>query len=94
MLWLAAIAALAPVVVPFLFLIGRALGGGSRALETIVSGRTLELVADTAALVAAVSASAAVIGVGAAWLTEHTDLRGRRWWRVAVALPLWCCPPT
>ena len=36
--------ALAPVVVPFLFLLGRAAGGGSTAFDTIVSGRTLELV--------------------------------------------------
>ena len=39
-------------------------------------------------LVAVVSISAAIIGVGAAWLTARTDLTGRKWWRVVVALPL------
>jgi iron(III) transport system permease protein len=88
LLWLAAVAALAPVVIPFLFLLGRAAGGGSTAVDTLLSGRTLELVWSTAILVVAVSALAGVIGVGAAWLTERTDLPGRRIWRVVVALPL------
>jgi iron(III) transport system permease protein len=35
-----------------------------------------------------VTATAAVIGVAAAWLTERTTLRGRPVWRVVVALPL------
>jgi len=88
LLWLAAAAALAPVVVPFLFLVGRAIGGGATAIDTVVSGRTLELILNTATLVAAVAFAAATIGVGAAWLTERTELRGRRAWRVFVALPL------
>jgi iron(III) transport system permease protein len=88
LLWLAAIAALAPVVIPFLFLLWRAAGGGSTAIDTVFSARTLELVWSTGALVVAVSALAAVIGVGTAWLTERTDLPGRRVWRVVVALPL------
>lgn len=88
LLWLAAAAALAPVFIPFLFLVGRAAGGGSKALDTILSNRTAELLLDTAVLVIVVSLSAAVIGVGAAWLTERTDLTGRKWWRVVVALPL------
>lgn len=87
-LWLAAVAALAPVVIPFVFLIGRATGGGSTAIDTLVSGRTVQLIVNTSLLVVAVSAGAAAIGVGAAWLTERTDLRGRRIWRVVVALPL------
>ncbi len=87
-LWIVATLALAPAVVPFAFLIGRALGGGAKALDTVFSGRTAELILNTAGLVLAVSFSAAVIGVGAAWITERTDLPGRRWWRVAVALPL------
>jgi len=88
LLWVAAGVALAPVVVPFGFLVGRAVAGGSTALKTIASGRTIELLANTALLVAVVSASAAAVGVGAAWLTERTDLPGRKWWRVVVTLPL------
>jgi iron(III) transport system permease protein len=88
LLWVAAVAALIPVVIPFLFLIGRALGGGSTALDTILSTRTLELVANTTLLVVTVATAAATIGVGAAWVTERTNLAGRRIWRVLVALPL------
>ncbi len=88
LLWIAAALALAPVIVPFGFLVGRAASGGSKALDTVLSGRTLELMVSTLLLVAIVSISAATIGVGAAWLTERTDLAGRKWWRVMVALPL------
>jgi iron(III) transport system permease protein len=87
-LWAAAIIALAPVVIPFLLLIARAFGGGSTAIETITSSRTLDLVLNTVALVVSVSAASATIGVTAAWLTERTNLRGRTVWRVLVALPL------
>ena len=88
LLWVAAVAALAPVVVPFGFLIGRAVGGGATALDTVLSTRTVELILNTSTLVVAVATAAAAIGVGAAWLTERTDLPGRRVWRVLVALPL------
>lgn len=88
LLWIAVVVALAPVIVPFGFLVGRAAAGGSKALETVLSGRTIELMVSTLLLVAIVSISAATIGVGAAWLTERTDLAGRKWWRVIVALPL------
>lgn len=87
-LWVVATLALAPAVVPFVFLVGRAAGGGSKAFDTVFSGRTADLVMNTAGLVAAVSLTAAVVGVGAAWLTERTNLPGRKWWRVVVALPL------
>ena len=33
-------------------------------------------------------AACVVLGVSAAWLVERTDLPGRRWWRVILALPL------
>jgi iron(III) transport system permease protein len=87
-LWAAALAVLTPVAVPFALIVGRALTAGATAVDTIVSGRTLELIADTAILVVAVAAAAGAIGVGAAWLTERTDLPARRLWRVLVALPL------
>ena len=29
-----------------------------------------------------------VLGVGGAWLVERTDLRGHRWWALALAAPL------
>ena len=86
--WIVAAAVLAPALAPFLMLFGRALGGGAEALQTVLSTRTLRLTANTIALIAAVTAAASVIGIAAAWLTERTDVPGRRLWRVLVALPL------
>ncbi len=39
-------------------------------------------------LCAVVSVLAAIVGTGAAWLTERTALRARRLWTVALVLPL------
>ena len=86
--WLAAAVVLAPALIPFVALVTRVTAAGSRSLEIAVSGRTAELVLNTTQLVALVTLSAAVIGVGAAWLTERTDLPGRGVFRVAAALPL------
>jgi len=87
-LWFPAVLALVPTVVPFGFLVGRVLAEGTAAADVVLSAGTARLVANTALLVVLVVATSAVIGVGAAWLTERTDLPGRRFWRVAVALPL------
>ncbi|MDX1690400.1 MAG: iron ABC transporter permease [Acidimicrobiia bacterium] len=87
-LWLAAAAILAPALVPFGMLLARTLANAGRAVGIAVSARTLELVVNSAILVLSVSASAAAIGIGAAWLTERTDIPFRRLWRVIAALPL------
>lgn len=87
-LWGAALVALVPVLVPFGFLVSRLTGSGSRFFSIALSAETGRLAISTAVLVALVAVSTAVIGVGAAWLTERTDLPGRRLWRVLVALPL------
>ena len=87
-LWIAPVLALIPALVPCAFLIGRVLASGSAIGEVVLSPQTGRLIGNTALLVTLVVASTAVIGIGAAWLTEATDLPGRRWWRVVVALPL------
>ncbi|MGH9072813.1 MAG: ABC transporter permease [Acidimicrobiales bacterium] len=46
------------------------------------------LLVHTVSLVAAVTAACAVVGTGAAWCVERTDLPGRRWWAPALAVPL------
>ncbi|NUP46339.1 MAG: iron ABC transporter permease [Catenulispora sp.] len=46
------------------------------------------LVWHTVELTAAVTSACVVIGFGAAYLLERTDLPGRRWWMVLLALPL------
>jgi iron(III) transport system permease protein len=63
-------------------------GSADLALETIWRDRTLELLLRSLGLAAAVTAAAILIAVPAAWLTSRTDLPGRRFWAVALALPL------
>ncbi|MBI5157821.1 MAG: iron ABC transporter permease, partial [Acidimicrobiia bacterium] len=87
-LWVAPALALLPALIPFAFLMGRVLGSGSRLSDIVLSSQTTRLLVNTGLLVGLVVATAAVIGIGAAWLTERTDLRGRRLWRVVVMLPL------
>jgi iron(III) transport system permease protein len=58
------------------------------AWETIWDARTLELVARSAGLAAAVTATAIAIAVPLAWLTARTDLPGRRVWATLATLPL------
>ena len=61
-------------------------GGGQ--LATIASRSTLEPLWRTIQLGFLVSVAAAFIGTGLAWLTTRTDLPLRRFWRIAVPLPL------
>jgi len=71
--------------VPAAFVLWRTLrlGALSDALDEIPAplSRTVQLAV-------LVSASAAVLGTGLAWLTTRTDLPGRRAWRVVLLLPL------
>ncbi len=87
-LWVAAVAVLVPVVAPLIVLVGRVIGAGSSAWEVLFSARTLELVLQTLALTAAVTATSLAVGLTTAWLTVRTDLPARRLWSVLVSLPL------
>jgi iron(III) transport system permease protein len=84
----AAAGAVALVSLPLAYLVIRTAGGGADAWEVLGRGRTLELVAQTAVLVGAVTVAAVGVGVPLAWLVTRTDLPGRRFWAVAAALPL------
>lgn len=87
-LWLPVVLVLVPGMVPIAGLVARVVGATDDALALARSARTLALVWNTVLLIVVVTASAAAIGVAAAWLTERTDLRGRPMWRVLAALPL------
>jgi iron(III) transport system permease protein len=84
--WLAALAVLAPTMVPPLTLLAQVIGGGVGSAVSL--GRLAELLAGTVALTVAVTATALAIGTATAWLTTRTDLPGRRFWMVTAALPL------
>ena len=47
-----------------------------------------ELLLNTLALIACVTAACGIIGTAAAWAVERTDLPGRRFWAVLAVVPL------
>ncbi|MGW1072101.1 ABC transporter permease [Streptomyces sp. NPDC002537] len=84
-----ALATVAVVASPLAFVGGQAVQAGWGQARRLL-GRPLiaTLLWHTVALAAAVTLTTAVTGFGAAYLIERTDLPGRRWWTVALALPL------
>ena len=88
LLWVIAAAVLLPALVPVGGLLVRVAGSASDAIDVALSGRTFRLALNTGVLITLVTAAGATLGIGAAWLTERTDLPGRRVWRVLAALPL------
>lgn len=62
--------------------------GWAEAWQTLSQPRTLEILGNTLGLAVAVTAASALIAVPLAWLTTSTDLPGKRFWAVIVALPL------
>ncbi len=88
LLWAAAVAVVALVTLPLVYLVVRASSGGVDAWSVLGRHRLLELVGQTALLVGAVTGAAVAVGVPLAWLVARTDLPGRRFWSLAAALPL------
>ena len=76
------------MLLPLVYLVIRAAGGGADAWSVLGRRGTAETVLKTIALVGGVTASSLLIGVPLAWLVSRTDLPGRRLWAVAAALPL------
>lgn len=62
--------------------------GPSEAWDLLVRPRVGELLSNTVRLVLGGMALSAVLGTGAAWLVERTDLPGRRAWHVLLVAPL------
>ncbi|MGA4508371.1 ABC transporter permease [Propionibacteriaceae bacterium G1746] len=83
----AAVAAL--ILLPLVVVVGQALGlGWARAGEFLFRPRIGELLGHTAALMASTLPLTLVIGVGAAWLVERTDLPLAGFWRTMMLAPL------
>jgi iron(III) transport system permease protein len=87
-MWPLALAMIVPALIPVLFLGGRIVGSSGTTWETLATARTAGLLLRSVVFTAAVTASAAAIGVAAAWLTKRSDVGGRRIWTVLVSLPL------
>ncbi len=84
----AALVVAALALVPFVYLIVRALGADEDALRLAFRGRTVELLVNTLGLSVAVGVGAAAIGVPTGWLTARTDMPGRRLLAILVVVPL------
>jgi iron(III) transport system permease protein len=79
----------AVLLVPLAFLLIEAAGAGVRQVASLVDRQlTEQLLWNTIRLSVVVTALCAVIGTGAAWLTERTNLPGRRVWAVLLVVPL------
>jgi iron(III) transport system permease protein len=89
--WLLPTAALVALVLilPVAFLLVEAHAAGVSAVGGLIARPlTAQLLWNTVRLGVTVTAACAVIGTGAAWLTERTDLPGRRVWAVLIVVPL------
>jgi iron(III) transport system permease protein len=74
-------------LLPVWYLVVRA-GSLAEVWEVLGTVSTLRLTIRSLVLTGLVTVLATAIGVGAAWLVARTDLPGRRFWAVAMVLPL------
>lgn len=80
------------VALPLIYIFIRAAEADLAAWERLLQARLWLLMGNTLILVLAVTAGALVTGTSMAWLTERTDLPGRKVFRWMLALPL-AIPP-
>jgi iron(III) transport system permease protein len=80
------------VAIPLVYIFFRAATGGQEVWIRLAQTRLLGLLANTLFLAGAVTLGTLVVGVSMAWLTERTDLPGRRAWRWLLSIPL-AIPP-
>jgi iron(III) transport system permease protein len=74
---------------PLAFLLLEAAGAGTSSVSHLIFRQlTVDLLWNTIKLTVVVTALCAVIGTGAAWCVERTNLPGRRVWQVLVVVPL------
>src|SRR5580658_3691588 len=77
------------LLLPLAFLLVEAQGAGVHTVASLIDRPlTLHLLWNTVRLAVVVTALCAVLGTGAAWLVERTDLPGRRVWAVLLVVPL------
>lgn len=76
------------VAVPLVYIFIRAAGAEPEAWQRLFQARIWKLFGNTLGLVAAVTGGALLTGVSMAWLTERTDLPGRKIFRWMLAMPL------
>jgi iron(III) transport system permease protein len=78
----------AAVLFPLVWVVVAAFSAGSDGLSALVRPTAVRVLANSLALVAAVTTLSVLIGVPLSYLTVRTDLPLARFWTVVVALPL------
>lgn len=76
------------VAIPLIYIFVRALGAEPEAWQRLLQTRIWKLLGNTLLLLVGVTSGAILTGVSMAWLTERTDLPGRKIFRWMLALPL------
>lgn len=76
-------------LIPGGFVVAATVGlGWGQVAAQLLRPRVAELLANTLLLVLTCTLGCILIGLGAAWLVERTDLPGRRFWAAALVAPL------
>ncbi len=78
----------AAVLFPLVWVVVAAFGAGSEGLSALVRPTAVQVLTNSLLLVGAVTAGSVLVGVPLAYLVTRTDLPFRRFWTVAVSLPL------
>jgi iron(III) transport system permease protein len=78
----------AAVLIPVAYLLFRAFGAADSTLDMLFRARSAAIIARSLLLVVIVTAGSVTIAVPVAFLATRTDLPWRRFWAVAIALPL------
>ena len=77
------------LALPLVFLLLEALDAGTSSVSHLIFRRlTADLLWNTIRLTVVVTTLCAIIGTGAAWCIERTNLPGKRVWEVLVVVPL------
>lgn len=87
-LWVLALAGAGAACIPLVYLIVRAADADAETWSKVLTGGTLRLLLNTAALTVAVTAASAALALPIAYLTERTDLPFVGWWRSITIMPL------
>ncbi len=88
-LWLLGLIVVASAMLPFGYLVIRALGAGyGKVGDILLRPRTYEIFLNSVGLAVGVTLISIILGVMLAWLTVRTDLPGRKIWAVLTVLPL------
>lgn len=87
-IWILALAGAGAACIPLIYLIVRAAEADADTWSKVLTGGTLRLLLNTAALTLAVTAASAALALPIAYLTERTDLPLARLWRSITIMPL------